>query len=41
MEDNLNTVTVGIDHNVFVKLKRLLLVASEEIDLDTLDANLL
>ena len=41
MEDNLNAVTVGISQNILVKLQGFLLVATKEIHLDALHANLL
>ena len=41
MEDNLNAIIVGIAEDVFILLHGMLLVATEEIYLDTLDADAL
>ena len=41
MEDNLNAIIVGIAEDVFILLHGMLLVATEEIYLDTLDADTL
>ena len=41
VEDNLQTVAVGIEEYVLIELHGLLLVTAEEVDLDALHANLL
>ena len=41
MEDTLDAVAVGIEEDILVELHRLLLVATKEIDLDTLHADAL
>ena len=41
VEDDLETIAVGIGEDILVEAHRLLLVASEEVDLDALDADAL
>ena len=41
MEHHLKTIAVGIAKDILVEAHRLLFVTSEEIDLDTLDADAL
>ena len=41
MEDTLNAEIVGIGQDIFIELHHLLLIATEEIDFDSTNANLL